>query len=238
MPAGGRGYTRPASLVSLWSTAPYLLNNTVGKLSPNQDVYKRYEYTPSPSVQDRLFSFHDGITKLLWPEKREKDSLLGDKGVMLIDRTTHRSYLRVPNGYLPPALQSLTSWTSRIAPKLFGAEGLEIGPIPAGTPVNLLANLQLLSESPDLGPRAEHDKQLLEVVVVLKRDLKALPSNATDEDARRVFANSVDRLINMSTCPDYEVNRGHYFGTDKLSSEEPGLTDAEKFALIEFLKTL
>ena len=30
MPAGGRGYTRPPSLVSLWSTAPFLLNNTVG----------------------------------------------------------------------------------------------------------------------------------------------------------------------------------------------------------------
>ena len=26
----GRGYIRPASLVSLWSTAPYLLNNSVG----------------------------------------------------------------------------------------------------------------------------------------------------------------------------------------------------------------
>ena len=31
MPAGGRGYTRPPSLVSLWSTAPFLLNNTVGR---------------------------------------------------------------------------------------------------------------------------------------------------------------------------------------------------------------
>ena len=26
MPAGGRGYIRPASLVSVWSTAPFLLN--------------------------------------------------------------------------------------------------------------------------------------------------------------------------------------------------------------------
>ena len=30
MPAGGRGYTRPPSLISLWSTAPFLLNNSVG----------------------------------------------------------------------------------------------------------------------------------------------------------------------------------------------------------------
>ena len=30
LPDGGRGYIRPASLVSVWSTAPFLQNNTVG----------------------------------------------------------------------------------------------------------------------------------------------------------------------------------------------------------------
>src|SRR6185312_3448210 len=30
MPGGGRGFTRPASLISVWSSAPYLLNNSVG----------------------------------------------------------------------------------------------------------------------------------------------------------------------------------------------------------------
>ena len=34
MPGGGRGYTRPASLISVWSTAPFLLNNSVGKFKP------------------------------------------------------------------------------------------------------------------------------------------------------------------------------------------------------------
>ena len=28
-------------------------------------------------------------------------------------------------------------------------------------------------------------------------------------------------LYAMSKCPDYEVNRGHYFGTDRFA-EEPG----------------
>jgi len=32
------------------------------------------------------------------------------------------------------------------------------------------------------------------------------------------------------------VNRGHYFGTSQLQ-EEPGLSDDDKRALIEFLKT-
>src|SRR6202030_2619781 len=55
MPGGGLGFTRPASLVSLWSTAPFLLNNSVGK------------FDPSPSVDARMKSFQDSIEKMLWP---------------------------------------------------------------------------------------------------------------------------------------------------------------------------
>ncbi len=35
MPGNGRGYTRVPSLISLWSTAPFLLNNSVGKFNPS-----------------------------------------------------------------------------------------------------------------------------------------------------------------------------------------------------------
>jgi hypothetical protein len=38
----------------------------------------------------------------------------------------------------------------------------------------------------------------------------------------------VDTLMSISKCPDYVVNRGHYFGAD--------LPDADKEALIEYLK--
>ena len=47
----------------------------------------------------------------------------------------------------------------------------------------------------------------------------------------------MDPLLELSTCPDFVVNRGHYFGTDAFA-EEPGLSDDDKRALIEFLKTL
>ena len=237
MPAGGRGYTRPASLISLWSTAPYLLNNTVGKLSKDEDPYQRYGYNPSPSVENRLMAFHDGIEKMLWPDKRDKDSLLGSKGVGLIDRTTTIELSSRSERVSPRVPARIHGWSSRLLPSVFGAEGIEIRPIPAGTPVNLLANLQLLSESTDLGARASHTKTVVDLIGVLKRDLKALPANATDDQARAVFKNAVDKLINLSTCPDYVVNRGHYFGTEKFN-EEPGLSDPEKYALIEFLKTL
>ena len=38
LPGGGRGFTRPASLVSLWSTAPFLQNNSVGPFNPSPAV--------------------------------------------------------------------------------------------------------------------------------------------------------------------------------------------------------
>jgi hypothetical protein len=42
--------------------------------------------------------------------------------------------------------------------------------------------------------------------------------------------------MDLSKCPDYVVNRGHYFGTSAFA-EEPGLSDNDKRALIEFIKT-
>jgi hypothetical protein len=217
MPAGGRGYTRPASLISLWSTAPFLLNNSVGK------------FDPSPSVEARLRSFQDSIEKMLWPEKRERDPVLGDKVPGLIDRTTATSYLRVPTGYLPDHLRRLVSPSHRFFPWLFGEGGVEIGPIPAGTPVGLLSNLLLVSESGDAKERLEHQRQVLGLLFKVQRDLKALPPGATDEQARAVFAPLVEPLYELSKCPDLVVNRGHYFGAT--------LADEDKRALIEFLKT-
>ncbi len=81
---------------------------------------------------------------------------------------------------------------------------------------------------------------VLKVVLKLKYDLNTLPRNATDEEANKKFSNVKDDLLNVSKCPDFIVNRGHYFGTDYLpaSEGEPGLSDADKRALIAFLKTM
>lgn len=238
MPAGGRGYTRPASLISVWSSAPFLLNNSVGRLNPKA---ANDNWNPSPSVDNRMAAFEDGITKMLWPERRDQDpvigNLVGNKVAgSLIERTTTRSYLRVAAGYVPDNLKGLTGVGQRILPGVFSANGIEIGPIPAGTPVDLLANLNVLADDSDLAGRVDHDKNLLEVLLRLKHDLKALGDNPSDDDARRVFANLVQPLMSLSKCPDYIVNRGHYFGTSYFS-EEPALSNQEKMALIEYLKT-
>jgi hypothetical protein len=87
--------------------------------------------------------------------------------------------------------------------------------------------------------RGKHDLQLLKLLKQIKKDLKAIPKNATDEEASKIFANLVDPLVNASKCPDYIVNRGHYFGTDYFKEAiEPGLSDDDKKALIAFLKTM
>ncbi len=224
MPAGGRGYTRPASLISVWSTAPFLLNNSVGK------------FNPSPSVEARMQSFQDSIEKLLWPEKRDRDQVLGDKVPGVIDRTTTRSYLRVPGGYLPDYLKPLLPLGSRLLPSVFGEGGIDIGPIPAGTPIDLLANFDILGETANSTEERRRQEKVLGLLLKLKADLAALPKDATDDDARRVFMNVAGPLYELSKCPDYVVNRGHYFGTSYFT-EEPGLSDSDKRALIEYLKT-
>src|SRR6185503_10000378 len=140
MPAGGRGFTRPPSLVSLWSTAPFLLNNSVGK------------FDSSPSVAARMKVFDASIEQMLWPEKREHDSVLGSKIPGTIDRTTERSKIKIPSGYLPEAARPLQGALHRWLPWLVGeGDDIELGPIPQGIPVGLLSNMKLRAESDDLG---------------------------------------------------------------------------------------
>ena len=76
LPAGGRGYYRTASLTSLWATAPYLHNNSVGT------------FVKDPSVAGRMLAFADGMEKMLWPEKR-----LGPQSIPV---TTTESTVEIP----------------------------------------------------------------------------------------------------------------------------------------------
>src|SRR5262249_27116489 len=134
MPAGGRGYTRPASLISIWSTAPFFLNNALGT------------FDSRGSVEGRMTAFDESIPELLWPERRKKDALVPSLPGY-IQRTTARSYLHVAYGYLPDGLQRLIGW-QRFLP--WGEPMFEVGPIPAGTPVGLLGSMALISDDRSL----------------------------------------------------------------------------------------
>ena len=168
---------------------------------------------------------------------REKDPVLGAKIPGVIDRTTARSYLRVAGGYLPGFLRPLLGPLQRYAPWLFGDGGVRIGPIPAGIPVSLLGSLELLPDGGSRDEQIKHGAEILKLLIHIDRELKTLPPQATDDEARKKFADLGERLLKLSKCPDLVVNRGHYFGTDAFK-EEPGLSDEDKRALIEFLKTL
>ena len=224
MPAGGRGYTRPPSLVSLWSTAPFLLNNTMGR------------FEESPSVEARMRSFDDSIHKMLWPDDRDRDSLLGAKLPGVIDRVGDRPppghgdqpvYLKVSRGYLPDLIATTLSAQSKLFPSLFTEDGLRLGPIPKGTPIGLLSNLMLIPDS--VADLPAHSARVTALLLKLLPRLEKLGGNATDEQVRAVFADMVDDFLALSKCPDLVLNRGHLFGT-QLPNEDKG-------ALIEFLKT-
>jgi hypothetical protein len=225
MPAGGRGFTRPPSLVSLWSTAPFLLNNSLGPF--NED----------PSVDGRMKSFDASIHQMLWPETREKDAVLGDKIPGTIDRTTKRSWITIPVGFQPGFLAPIRDALRHIDTNIVNAAGdISLGPIPAGVPIDLLANLRPLPETDNPLDIAAQGADIARLLLRLQLDLATLPKDATDQQLLEKFANLAAPMLALSKCPDFVVNRGHYFGTSMFAEETP-LSDGDKTALIAFLKT-
>jgi hypothetical protein len=141
-----------------------------------------------------------------------------DPGAGVIDRSRSESSLWVPSGYVPAPLRPL-----------IGADGIEIGPIPKGFPISLLANADLMGADLTGPEKKAHDRKLREVIRTMIRELKA---------GGDIFKSTavMDGLWSLSKCPDLVVNKGHYFGT-AWQPGEPPLTDADKRALIAFLKT-
>ena len=204
VPGGGRGYYRPPSLISIWSSAPFFHHNALGK------------HVPGVSVDERMEAFNDAITKLLWPERRD--------GAGSIWRTQEESWLQVPESYIEGPLARLLRKDMRVDPDT-GARYFAFGPIPAGTPVNLLANTDL--ELNSVGKARRLARFALATVKVLKTIKN---ENLTGDAATQELIKLVPDLYALNACPDLIEDEGHYFGTD--------LPDADKRALIEFLKTM
>ena len=160
--------------------------------------------------------FDASIEQMLWPEKRERDRVLGDK-VPRHHRPHHASAatVTVPTGFVPEALQPLQGRLHRWFPWLVERGGdIVLGPIPKGVPVGLLANLKLRAESDDLRRQgARRCATSASLLLKLKVDLADAPAGASDEELRERFANLREPMLALSKCPDFVVNRGHYFGT-------------------------
>jgi hypothetical protein len=196
VPGGGPGYYRTPSLISVWSSAPLLHNNALGK------------FTGDPSVKGRMEAFNDAIEKLLWPEKRlNKDSIW---------RTSQECALQIQLAVIPAPLRLL------LKPHADPDGYFRLGPIPQGTPVNLLANID-----PDTDPA-----ELLVLCLKIKKALLKIKMEKLDSAAAKELLKTevAPALFKVSKCPDLIEDRGHYFGTE--------LPDADKRALIEYVKTL
>jgi hypothetical protein len=198
-PSGGPGYQRVPSLISAWASAPFLHNNALGS------------YHQDPSIAGRLVDYEDAMQKLLWPEKRD--------GFGSIYRTTEESWIKIHPTFIPavlsPFLKELEDDTGNIA----------IGPIPKGTPVNLLANINFSLEDKD------QLKKTLKVLIKVKKALILIhQKNLKGDDATAVLLPLIDPLISISKCPDFITDKGHYYGTK--------LSDEDKKALIEYVKYL
>ncbi|MBE9209821.1 hypothetical protein IQ244_25670 [Nostoc sp. LEGE 06077] len=165
IPEGGLGYYRTPSLISIWATAPFLHNNTLGL------------YNEDPSVKGRIEAYTDAMEKLLCPEKREN----------IISRTDSKTKLDLPPGDPNPKLRL---------------------PVPKGTPVNLLANVNMREAITSLN------------LGNLFQDLR--PEGGIKGKLARV-------LLRANKSPDFIEDRGHTFGSN--------LSDDDKKALIEFVKT-
>jgi hypothetical protein len=190
-------------------------------------------------------SFEDSITQMLWPERREQDSneavraavrILKDGREIArpsrIDRIGDRldnaaaatdAYLTASAGFLPPFLQDLVATGARFAPKYFTEDSIRLGPIPPGTPIGLLSNLNVLPDSP--GDSTRPTREIRRLI----HELRQQGGSDSDKRQRWQSVEFVDALLGLSKCPDLIVNRGHYFGGS--------LDDKQKHDLIAFLKT-
>lgn len=203
-PGDGRGYLRVATLVSLWASAPFLSNNTLGQIEYLYDEDgTSYFKADVASTEGRMRVFNDSIEKLLWPETRKQKMF----------RTDRESYLVISAGSLPKLIKA--------GLELKGKDEIRLGPIPKGTPISLLSNINIEANPKDL---VKLIKKISKTLFKIKKD------NLGEDDSLALFQQLVPDLLAVSKCPDFVVNRGHTYGSD--------LADEDKVALIEYLKTL
>lgn len=217
VPSPGRGYYRPASLVSVWSGAPLLHHNVIGK------------HVHGVSVDQRMEAFNDAITKLLWPERRSgragnTDGADGQSTSLWL--TTEESWLSMPESYLHSKALKRLLRNHMVVDEVTGEKSFEFGPIPKGTPVNLLANTNL--ELGGVRKAGDLARLLIDSVKVMK-DIKRQGLTGDAATKRWLDSPVVKELYALNSCPDFIEDRGHTFGAD--------LPDADKRALIEYLKT-
>ena len=134
-------------------------------------------------------------------------------GVASIWRTSEPCSLEIAGAAIPEPLRTL------ITPHLDADGVFRVGPFPKGTPVNLIASV-----NPEIAPTT-----FVETFLKVKRVLKDAPPDET-ASAELIAKQLAPLLLKISKCPDLIEDGGHTFGAE--------LPEEDKWALIEFLKTI
>jgi hypothetical protein len=257
----GRGYLRPPSLISVWSSAPFLSNNSVGYGDDSDPSGSAQPPAPGggsngsasaercpaasdadpylPCVANRMRMFDRSIREMLNPQTRRTDKLTQIPVPGYIYRTTAPSCLIIQSGFAPSWLRTFAGPLHWLAPWAIDRDGgIELGPLPKDFPVNALTNTKLLPDNDERGVVGHYwrlTKALPTLISAFKQmggqcTPEALANPETQATAQAAVRDTklIDTLVGLSKCPDYVVNRGHYFGAD-LSADD-------KEALIAYLK--
>ena len=109
---------------------------------------------------------------------------------------------------------------------IFGPVPVKFGPIPRGTPVNLIMNLD---------PDSPYLSRALGSMIGAMAEIKQ--RRLTNDQAWKVFSDRAgELLLKASKCPDFVLDRGHFFGETLDADLQKNQQDKED--LIAFLKTL
>ncbi len=201
-----------------------------------------------PCVANRMRLFELSIDRLLNPERRRKDPLTELEVPGYMYRTTATSCVKIPKGYVPDLVSNNVGFFNWLAPWAVDEEGnIALGPLPKGFPINVLVNTKLLPDN-DEDDTWSHYWRLIKAAPTLLSTFKKLGGNCDNDYLKQSTAqahaeqvlqdtNFVDTLVGLSKCPDYVVNKGHYFGShlDPRGGDFV-LSAADKQALIQYLK--
>jgi len=187
---GSKSYYRTPTLVSIWATAPYLHNNSLG------------EFNADPSIAGRMAAYEDGMSKLLWPERR--------LGIRSMKVTTEDSGL-------PDLFPVLKNLMPELAAYDFDPALLRV---PKGTPLNLLTNVN---------PRDV--KSVLQAYIdgVLDGRPKDQFNQLLTVNAAKGQAALVRKLLEVNTCPDFIEDKGHYYGHQLNDDDKRALIEYMKY---------
>ena len=234
MPGGGRGFTRVPSLVSIWSTAPFLLNNRLGQ------VFRRcFGRGADESLQrlDRAAAVAGEASTRQGVRRHYRAD----------DRAQLREHSRAQHpGRAPAPPRRLAGGT--VQEGFRPGRQFQAGADSKGLPVNLAANYQPVADV-SADQWVAHEAHFAELVGDFLVNWPSLDLNADDAHLLDWAARLRGPLLKLLKCPDFVLNRGHYFGTSEfnntsaLTSDEKSygyetpLSDSDKRALIEFVKT-